>query len=808
MKITPFDRSRVFTLILAIALLISPSFFNIEPLEAIGGSWLTDFLYRKSHVITSTVGAGTNYQVELVVYRDGFTVKGQGVPIFRNDLFVYDPTSGNITAEHDLLTDTTHYSEIVSPPSEGSGSWAGAMSLMKDGSKYYLSYRPRTNASRGYEIVIKSSSDLETWDTEWTVQKTDVTGTTVESFEVSCLRKFGSTWYLYFCADLVGSNWTSAFVTSSTLSGLSSQLKAYSNWNTVLAGDYKDPRVDEIDGVYYLLIEDHSDYHIELYRGIYPTGSWTFVFDLSQLYIDEGFDWYAESVGNIFYDANSGYFIFWSCVKATLGTGGDNYWYWAVSPDMRTWTYADRELKYSSWSGGAGGWIRTMYPTFYAIDDDRVLVVIEWDHDDDGDRSVMLWDYSTDPQGSSTSQNQKDVSNMVFLHGKCQVDFGDVRFTDHDGATELSYYMDAYYYAEGDYAHFWVKITENLDVSDATIYIYYGSSTATTTSNGDNTFILFDDFDDNSLNSSKWDEGGADQGSGYIEEAEQVLKIHGNGTVDTWKWQYIVSDNNYAFENGRAIRFYLDYDAEGTPQTSEHAGIYLSDEQTTTKKLSGQLTDYLHYSICHNATPHVAFVPQKASNSPSTIKQSVTTDYDKVIEIQESGTEIRTLLDGQEWLGWTTHGLGFSNFYVYLHYAQYKENIRVTNHDLVFLRKYIKGDVSHSSWGSEETYGEEEEEEDEISGIDITILDNLLGSYLGIGEFAGGILLGIIFIAMWTFPLLFARSNKILMASLFIGIGCVCFNVAVGWFPVWILIVLAFLIALLFASSIVKRMGG
>ena len=78
----------------------------------------------------------------------------------------------------------------------------------------------------------------------------------------------------------------------------------------------------------------------------------------------------------------------------------------------------------------------------------------------------------------------------------------------------------------------------------------------------------------------------------------------------------------------------------------------------------------------------------------------------------------------------------------------------------------------------------------------------MLGEKLNIGEFAGGLLLSLIFMSMWIFPLLFAKSSKILIASLFIGVASMSCCIAFGWLPVWLLVVVVLLIALGFGDKI------
>ncbi len=73
--------------------------------------------------------------------------------------------------------------------------------------------------------------------------------------------------------------------------------------------------------------------------------------------------------------------------------------------------------------------------------------------------------------------------------------FDDVRFTDDDGATELSHWRESVTGTTPNrIATFWVKVNDNLDTNQ-NIYISYGNANATSASNGSNTFALFDDFE-------------------------------------------------------------------------------------------------------------------------------------------------------------------------------------------------------------------------------------------------------------------------------------------------------------------------
>jgi parallel beta-helix repeat protein len=83
-----------------------------------------------------------------------------------------------------------------------------------------------------------------------------------------------------------------------------------------------------------------------------------------------------------------------------------------------------------------------------------------------------------------------DNGENVYVGTKCRADFGDIRFTEADGFSELDYWLETY---DGSKGVFWVEIKDDLSYAPKTIYIYYGNKDAHTTSNGTNTFLIFRD---------------------------------------------------------------------------------------------------------------------------------------------------------------------------------------------------------------------------------------------------------------------------------------------------------------------------
>lgn len=84
-----------------------------------------------------------------------------------------------------------------------------------------------------------------------------------------------------------------------------------------------------------------------------------------------------------------------------------------------------------------------------------------------------------------------DSGSQVYLNGKCRSDFGDVRFTDDDGVSLLSCWLQEK--VDGNYAVFWVKVNDDLSLSPASLYIYYGNPYALSISDGASTFLLYND---------------------------------------------------------------------------------------------------------------------------------------------------------------------------------------------------------------------------------------------------------------------------------------------------------------------------
>lgn len=116
----------------------------------------------------------------------------------------------------------------------------------------------------------------------------------------------------------------------------------------------------------------------------------------------------------------------------------------------------------------------------------------------------------------------------IYVGDHCREDYGDIRFTNSTGA-ELAYYLWPDY--DSSSARFAVRL-EGADQSGA-LTVWYGNPSATTTSDGDAAFHLFDQFDGTAIDTGKWTVQG---GSPYIQDGTLVLpsvtNIYSKNTIN------------------------------------------------------------------------------------------------------------------------------------------------------------------------------------------------------------------------------------------------------------------------------------
>jgi hypothetical protein len=140
------------------------------------------------------------------------------------------------------------------------------------------------------------------------------------------------------------------------------------------------------------------------------------------------------------------------------------------------------------------------------------------------DANTKLLMHFEEPNGSTSFYSDETPETLTDYQTKITVpyisnmksDFSDLRFTSSDGVTLLDYWIESY--TASSTATVWV---ENPSLTSSnTIYMYYGKSDATSLSNGTNTFVFFDDFN----NLSNWTQqaGSWTVSSGILASATNV----------------------------------------------------------------------------------------------------------------------------------------------------------------------------------------------------------------------------------------------------------------------------------------------
>lgn len=146
---------------------------------------------------------------------------------------------------------------------------------------------------------------------------------------------------------------------------------------------------------------------------------------------------------------------------------------------------------------------------------------------------------------SGSAQTDYQVKLQVSYHSGMNNDFSDLRFTDSSG-TIMHYWVESK--TDGSSATVWVKVPSLAGSGDTTIYMYYGNSSATSESDGNNVFLLFDDFSSGTLDSSKWTTAGSTSTLYTITGGELVLGPGANNWSQAIYSTQAFSRSNLSFE--------------------------------------------------------------------------------------------------------------------------------------------------------------------------------------------------------------------------------------------------------------------
>lgn len=108
------------------------------------------------------------------------------------------------------------------------------------------------------------------------------------------------------------------------------------------------------------------------------------------------------------------------------------------------------------------------------------------------DQSIFQQDVIVHRIEGVAYEEQSEIANIwhMYVGNRCRVDYGDIRFADTNGR-ELAYYLWP------DFTDGSARFTVRIDDANVPgmIYLLYGNIGLTTTSNGESTFLVYDNFD-------------------------------------------------------------------------------------------------------------------------------------------------------------------------------------------------------------------------------------------------------------------------------------------------------------------------
>lgn len=274
-----------------------------------------------------------------------------------------------------------------------------------------------------------------------------------------------------------------------------------------------------------------------------------------------------------------------------------------------------------------------------------------------------------------------DSGNDVYLGGNSNTDFSDIRFTDNDETTALDYWMESE--TDSSQAVFWVEIADDIGSSNATIYLYYGNSSATTASNGTNTFTMFDDFNDGSLDGSKW----TTKNGTWVEQ---------NGMLQQTSAVYV--DPKKAIATGGPTGDGYVMMAKVRPDSGTHfdTRIGLSLKTNTS---DGRGYNYLFHNFTTKTAEQFLDDGVAWGTSYSRSAWSFSTWYWFAIYSSSTTVYGQTWNDGSNPPGWNSWTRSGRSGYLALNGGSYDETV---SFDDVAIRKIVSPEPTNSTWGAEE----------------------------------------------------------------------------------------------------------
>lgn len=279
-----------------------------------------------------------------------------------------------------------------------------------------------------------------------------------------------------------------------------------------------------------------------------------------------------------------------------------------------------------------------------------------------------------------------DQHNAVIISGHCQADFDDIRFTKSDGSSELDHWLESK--TNSDNAIFWIEFDSIPESPDSTtFYIYYSKADASSGSNGNATFLLFDDFLGDALDTDKWD---SKEDEGTIAIADSIIHLYTEAAKNKECYIYDKSTHAKPIAIGTRAKGSAKYpavismaDVGGTPPIE-------ADNLVSLGRLHS--ADYL-YGRQRKATAQSEQAYSDATNWE---------DY-QIYELQWQTDKVEYFQNAVS-LGSSVNNVPSVNLYALLGCGTWSMNAAAHLYlDWVYLRNFVDPEPTWGDWGGEET---------------------------------------------------------------------------------------------------------
>jgi uncharacterized delta-60 repeat protein len=250
----------------------------------------------------------------------------------------------------------------------------------------------------------------------------------------------------------------------------------------------------------------------------------------------------------------------------------------------------------------------------------------------------------------------------------------DLRFTLSDGATEIPYWIESN--CGSNDTRVWVRIP-SLPSGDSTIYLYSHNPTAPQGSNGDATFLFFDDFQGQVIDTSKWVE--IDTLGKINQDNDLILKNVNNNTA--WD-SALISTTAFARSNDLMVAFGL---TTPSSMNSYDRAMMGWEKDQTTNAYYNRLLHGLYWSAGQ------LMVFESGSNRGLVGTVSGGTDYEMRVQLKSQGA--RYLIKGGQYSDWTVlqDNSYYSDSYVRVGLHQTASRYRIHQ---IRVQKYAQSEIT------------------------------------------------------------------------------------------------------------------